>query len=146
PVSPPEDEPSSNPISVPAEDENSVLPISAFKPNNLVFLVDVSTSMKKDGKLDLLKIAMVELLDVLRPVDRFSLISYSSETNVLMETESNLDRDACIAAILALEPGGGTQGAKAINKAGSVAMSHFVESGNNQIILATDGAFSQGVE
>ena len=146
PVSPPEVEPSSSPISVPVEAENSVLPISAFKPNNLVFLVDVSTSMKKDGKLDLLKIAMVELLDVLRPVDRFSLISYSSETNVIIETESNLDRDACIAAILALEPGGGTQGAKAINKAGSVAMSHFVENGNNQIILATDGAFSQGVD
>lgn len=129
-----------------AEGENSLLPLSNFKENNLVFLVDVSTSMKKNGKLDLLKIAMVELLDVLRPVDRFSLISYSSETNVIIETESNLDRDACIAAILALEPGGSTEGAKAIDKAGRMALNHFVENGNNQIILATDGAFNEGVD
>lgn len=146
PAIPPVEEETISEIPVPVEPENSVLPLSAFKPNNLVFLVDVSTSMKKDGKLDLLKIAMVELLDVLRPVDRFSLISYSSETNVIIETESNLDREACIEAILALEPGGGTAGAKAINKAGSVAMSHFVNGGNNQIILATDGAFNQGVD
>jgi len=129
-----------------AEDENPILPLSNFKENNLVFLVDVSTSMKKNGKLDLLKIAMVELLDVLRPFDRFSLISYSSQTNVIIETESNLNREACISAILALEPGGSTEGAKAIDKAGRVALSHFVENGNNQIILATDGAFNEGVD
>ncbi|NEN24533.1 VWA domain-containing protein [Cryomorpha ignava] len=146
PLSTPTVEQTPRDIPIPVEPENSVLPLSGFKQNNLVFLVDVSTSMKKDGKLDLLKIAMVELLDVLRPVDRFSLISYSNETNVIIETESNLDRDACIAAILALEPGGGTAGAKAINKAGSVAMSHFVDNGNNQIILATDGAFNEGVD
>ncbi len=128
------------------EDEDAVLPMNKFKQNNLVFLVDVSASMKSNGKLDLLKIAMIELLDVLRPEDRFSLISYSSKTDVLLETESNLDRDACIAAILALEPGGSTAGAKAIDKAGRVALSHFVENGNNQIILATDGAFNVGVD
>lgn len=125
-------------------DENAVLPLSAFKENNLVFLVDVSSSMKQHGRLDLLKIAMVQLLDVLRPVDRFSLISYSDETKTLIETERNLDRQACIDAILALEAGGGTAGAKAINRAGSVAIRHFVEAGNNQIILATDGAFNDG--
>lgn len=146
PIDPPVVEHTTRNIPTAVEPEYSVLPLSAFKENNLVFLVDVSTSMKKDGKLDLLKIAMVELLDVLRPVDRFSLISYSSETNVIIETGSNLDRDACIAAILALEAGGGTEGAKAINKAGQVAQSHFIENGNNQIILATDGAFNQAID
>lgn len=128
------------------EPENAVLPLSKFKENNLVFLVDVSASMKQRGKLDLLKIAMGQLLDVLRPADRFALISYSSETKTIIETQGKLDRQACIEAILALEAGGSTAGAKAIKKAGSVALSHFVESGNNQIILATDGAFNEGVD
>lgn len=129
-----------------AEDENVVLPLSNFKENNLVFLVDVSASMNRFGKLDLLKIAMVQLLDVLRPVDRFSLISYSGETNLIIETENQLDRQACIDAILALEARGSTAGAKAIDKAGEVALAHFVQTGNNQIILATDGAFDEGVD
>ncbi len=128
------------------EDENAVLPLSRFKQNNLVFLVDVSSSMKKNGKMELLKIAMVELLDALRDVDRFSLISYASDTRIIIETEGNLDRAACIAAILALEAGGSTEGAKAIDKAGQVAERHFAEGGNNQIILATDGAFNEGVD
>lgn len=127
-------------------DEDAVLPLRDFKENNLVFLVDVSASMNRFGKLDLLKIAMVQLLDVLRPVDRFSLISYSSETNLIIETENQLDREACISAILALEARGSTAGAKAIDRAGEVALTHFVQTGNNQIILATDGAFDEGVE
>ncbi len=128
------------------EPENAVMPLTDFKQNNLVFLVDVSASMNRFGKLDLLKIAMVQLLDVLRSVDRFSLISYSSETNVIIETETRLDREACIKAILALEARGSTAGAKAIDRAGEVALLHFVETGNNQIILATDGAFDEGVD
>ena len=125
---------------------SGVMPLRNFKENNLVFLVDVSASMKQRGKLDLLKIAMVQLLDVLRDVDRFALISYSGQTQTLIETQYNLDRQACIEAILNLEAGGSTAGAKAINKAGSLAVKNFVEGGNNQIILATDGAFSEGVD
>lgn len=130
----------------PSEPENAVMPLRDFKQNNLVFLIDVSASMNRYGKLDLLKIAMVQLLDVLRPVDRFSLISYSSETNLIIETETQLDREDCINAILSLEARGSTAGAKAIDKAGEVATAHFVETGNNQIILATDGAFDEGVD
>ena len=96
--------------------------------------------------MDLLKIAMVELLDILRPYDKFSLITYAGGTDVIMEATQNLDKDACIEAILSLEPKGSTEGAKAINKAGQIALKHFVENGNNQIILATDGAFTRGVD
>jgi len=120
--------------------------LNEYKPNNLVFLVDVSTSMKQDGKLDLLKSSMIDLLDLLRPVDRFALISYSSDTHVIIETSSNLDKAACIEAIRSLEAGGNTAGAKAVKKAREVALKQFIEDGNNEVFLATDGAFNEGVE
>ncbi len=128
------------------EKENAHLPPSLYRQNNLVFLVDVSTSMKKNGKLDLLKVAMIDLLAVLRPNDRFALISYSSETNTIIQTEENLDREACKAAIQALTAGGSTEGARAIDVAGKMAVNHFVEDGNNQVFLATDGAFNEATD
>jgi len=126
------------------EEEDLVLPLSKFKPNNLVFLVDVSTSMKHNGKLDLLKVAMINLVDVLRDVDRFTLISYATDAGVILKTESNLDKEACKSAIKGLTAGGKTEGTKAINRAGQAAMDFYLEDGNNQIILATDGAFNEG--
>ncbi len=132
------------PENVSAAEEDIVLPLSKFKPNNLVFLVDVSTSMKHNGKLDLLKVAMINLVDVLRDVDRFTLISYATDAGVILKTESNLDKEACKSAIKGLTAGGKTEGTKAINGAGQAAMDFFIEGGNNQIILATDGAFNEG--
>ncbi len=107
-------------------------------------MVDVSTSMKHNGKLDLLKVAMINLVDVLRDVDRFTLISYATDAGVILKTESNLDKEACKSAIKGLTAGGKTEGTKAINRAGQAAMDFFIEGGNNQIILATDGAFNEG--
>jgi hypothetical protein len=130
----------------PDQEENSVLPLSKFKPNNLVFLVDVSTSMKHNGKLDLLKVAMINLVDVLRDVDNFTLISYATDAGVILKTEANLDKEACKAAIKGLTAGGKTEGAKALNRAGQAALDSFIEDGNNQIILATDGAFNEGAK
>jgi Ca-activated chloride channel family protein len=74
------------------------------------------------------------------------LISYSSDTHVIIETSSNLDKAACIEAIRSLEAGGNTAGAKAVKKAREVALKQFIEDGNNEVFLATDGAFNEGVE
>lgn len=126
------------------EGDNEIMPLAKFKQNNVVFLVDVSTSMKHQSRMDLLKIAMTDLLDALRDADRFTMISYASETNTLIEATEALDRAQCAAAIAALHPRGSTEGAKAIDKAGKAARKHFLPEGNNQIILATDGAFNEG--
>jgi len=138
-----EQDPKSDALTDSAE-EYQILPLSKFKPNNLVFLVDVSTSMKHNGKLDLLKVAMINLVEVLREVDKFTLISYASEAGVLLSTDANLNKQDCIDAISQLTAGGKTEGAKAINRAGQAARSYFINGGNNQIILATDGAFNEG--
>lgn len=131
-------------INSPAQGGNEPMPLSKFKQSNVVFLVDVSASMKHQSRMDLLKIAMTDLLDVLRDVDRFTLISYASETSTLIEATEVLDRKQCSDAIAALHPRGSTEGAKAIDMAGRTARKYFLPEGNNQIILATDGAFNEG--
>lgn len=131
-------------IEKPVTGDNPLMPLELYKQNNVVFLVDVSTSMKQQGRLDLLKIAMTDLLQAMRDSDRFTLISYASGTEVLIDAGANLDRAQCAQAIMALEAAGNTQGAKAIEKAGKSARQHLLPEGNNQIILATDGAFNEG--
>jgi Ca-activated chloride channel family protein len=76
----------------------------------------------------------------------FTLISYSTETRLIVETTENLNKESCARAIAALEAGGNTAGAKAIDAAGKKALSFYLENGNNQIILATDGSFNEGHE
>jgi Ca-activated chloride channel family protein len=84
-------------------EENPEFSLREFKQSNLVFLVDVSGSMKQRGRMDLLKIAMTDLLEILRDVDRFTLMSYASEAGVIIENQQNLDREACRKAIAELE-------------------------------------------
>ena len=51
--------------------------VNEFKPSNIVFLVDVSSSMAYTGKLDLLKVAMIKLAGMLRDVDQITMVSYA---------------------------------------------------------------------
>lgn len=131
-------------IEVPIEPEypDEALSRKEYAPNNVVFLIDISVSMKQQGRLDLLKASMIELLSMLRDIDRFSLVTYASNTNVVLEGIPGNERQKAIDAIQALEAGGYTAGAKGIKKAYQVASKHFIENGNNQVIISTDGAFN----
>ncbi|MFM1933100.1 MAG: hypothetical protein RL226_2403, partial [Bacteroidota bacterium] len=64
---------------------------TAVPPNNLVFLVDVSESMAKQGKLDILKNAMYSLSSALRENDRVSVLSYATTTEVVVEHANGND-------------------------------------------------------
>lgn len=119
------------------------LPRDQFRPNNVVFLVDVSTSMKQQGRLDLLKASMIELVYQLRDIDRVAIVAYSSNAGIVMDSRSAADKEAIIEAIKGLKAGGSTEGGKGIRKAYLVAQREFIQNGNNQVIIATDGSFDQ---
>ena len=112
-----------------------------FAPNNVVFLIDVSYSMKRDGRLDLLKASMVELLDLLRDVDRVSIVTYASESHVILPSTSAAHKEEIATAIRELKAGGNTAGNKGISKAFEIAQQNFIPGGNNEIFIATDGRF-----
>ena len=118
------------------------LPVDLYAPNNVVFLIDVSVSMKQEGRLDLLKASMIELLNGLRPIDKLAIVTYASSTTVVMESEYVTDKAKIMQIIQDLKAGGSTAGAKGIKKAYQVARENKIDDGNNQVIIATDGAFN----
>lgn len=126
------------------EEVNSNLLDNTYKPNNIVFLLDVSTSMQHDGKIELLKAAMKELLIPLREIDYLAIVSYAGESSVILPSTPASQKSLIAARIDELNADGSTNAVKGINRALQVASANFIEGGNNQIILATDGAFDIG--
>jgi len=131
------------PIGAVSPDDEGELPLSLYKPNNIVFLIDVSQSMNQSGKLDLLKASMYRLIEALRPGDKVSIMTYAAETTVLLEGVSGDDdnKAAMMKVIQGLSAGGMTAGAKGFRSAYLKLRANWLAEGNNQVIVVTDGAF-----
>lgn len=123
-------------------DESELLPESEFKPNNVVFLIDISTSMTHLNKLELLKLAIIRLSKQLRPIDKMSIVSYQSQAEVIMEPIVANQAEQIADLLLPIEAKGRTAGGKGISLAYEVLNSAYIEGGNNEILLATDGVFN----
>ncbi|MDE5755611.1 MAG: von Willebrand factor type A domain-containing protein, partial [Clostridia bacterium] len=114
--------------------------------NNIVLLLDVSGSMSGATKIDLMKKAMIQMVQNLNSDDTISIVTYSDKTRVVIdgmtmsENASEIERK-----INDLRADGGTNGSGGIQKAYEIAKSHFIEDGNNRVILATDGDFNIGI-
>jgi Ca-activated chloride channel homolog len=121
-------------------------PLTVYKPNNLVFVLDISASMRVEGRLDLLKAAMIELVLMLREVDKLTIITYSNKAEVLLDTEFVKDKDVIIRLIQGLTAGGITDGGKGMKMGYDMAFKAFIPGGNNQVIMTTDGAFNTGAD
>ena len=125
----------------PFVEENPTFPLDAFSPNNIVFLIDVSSSMNKRNRIGLVKIAMVELLNMLRSIDKLAILTYATETEVIMPPSTADNKSQITKMINSLVAEGFTNGGKGIREAIQVAQANFIEEGNNQIIVITDGDF-----
>tara|TARA_B110000211_G_C14068373_1_gene548755 strand:+ start:240 stop:1628 length:1389 start_codon:yes stop_codon:yes gene_type:complete len=115
-----------------------------YKSNNIVFLLDVSTSMNKEGKLDLLKASLIEMVNGLRSEDRITLISYSTFSKVILDGTSGSEKELLIQKIQAIRAQGVTAGGDGMKLAYKQAKRNYIEGGNNQVIMATDGKFNRG--
>ncbi len=120
---------------------STILPEDQYTRNSIVFLVDVSQSMANKGKMDLLKASMLSLVEVLRPTDQVAFLTYASDAAVVLDMTSGDRKEALEKAIQELEAGGMTAGLIGFKGAFKMAKEHFIEGGNNQLIVATDGAF-----
>ena len=122
------------------------LNLDSLPPSNLVFLVDISGSMDMPNRLPLLKSAFRMLATSLREKDTVSIVVYGGAVGVLLFPTAGNEKEKIIKAIDEMEPGGSTPGESGIKLAYDVAKKHFIEKGNNRIILATDGDFNVGVQ
>lgn len=112
---------------------------------NLVFLVDVSGSMKAPNKLPLLQQSLKLLVNQLGPRDRVAIVVYAGASGLVLPSTACNDTATITAALDRLQAGGSTNGGAGIQLAYSVAAQNFQQEGINRVILCTDGDFNVGV-
>ena len=118
--------------------------IRHLPPSNLVFLLDVSGSMNSPDKLPLLKSAFALLVDQLRPQDRVAIVVYAGAAGLVLPSITGNRQDRILAALEQLRAGGSTAGGEGLQLAYETAREHYIDGGNNRIVLATDGDFNVG--
>jgi Ca-activated chloride channel family protein len=119
--------------------------LDSLPPSHLVFLIDVSGSMDIPNRLPLLKAGFRALVNNLRKKDSVSIVVYGGVVGVMLDVTSGAEKQKIFNVIDSLEPGGSTPGESGVKLAYSVARNHFIEGGNNRVILATDGDFNVGI-
>jgi Ca-activated chloride channel family protein len=121
------------------------IPESQLPASNYVFLIDVSGSMSSDDKLGLLKQGFNLLVDELTDRDQIAIVTYAGQAGLLLESTSGDQKGKIKEAINSLGAGGSTAGADGIITAYNIALDHYIEDGNNRIIIGTDGDFNVGI-
>lgn len=114
-------------------------------PSNIVFLIDTSGSMEEENKLPLLRSSLKILLDQLRPIDKVAIVVYAGSAGVVLSPTSVAEKGKIIKALDQLRAGGSTAGGAGIELAYKLAQENFIKTGNNRVVLATDGDFNVGV-
>ncbi|MFV1998334.1 MAG: von Willebrand factor type A domain-containing protein [Acidiferrobacterales bacterium] len=117
---------------------------SELPPANLVFLVDVSGSMRSANKLGLLKSSLKLLSKNMDQRDRVTLVVYAGASGVVLDPTPGNQSGKIIAALDSLTAGGRTNGAAGIRLAYAMARQAYIKGGINRVILATDGDFNVG--
>lgn len=121
------------------------IPFEERPASNLVFLLDVSGSMKPDNKLPLLKSCFKMLVDYLTENDTISIVVYASGTRMVLPPTTGDQKAVIMEALDHLRAGGSTNGAGGIQLAYQTATENFIPGGINRVILATDGDFNVGI-
>ena len=113
---------------------------------NIVILLDVSGSMSSNAKKTQAMVATI--ISKLNPGDKLSLVTYSSNDEVVFRGKwisSEEDKIKALETFLGLEIYGGTYGSAGIETAYEIGKEEYIEDGNNQVILITDGDLNFGI-
>ena len=113
---------------------------------NIVILLDVSGSMS--GNAEQTQAIIATVLCKLGNGDKVSLVTYSTQDHVELEAftiNGQEDRDRFLEKLLSIEISGCTYGSSGITTAYRIGKKNYIEGGNNQIILITDGDLNFGI-
>lgn len=116
--------------------------IQNFQPINVLFVVDISTSMGIGNRMELMKFSLLELSSILRKEDKIGIVSYANNAQILLSPTQGSSKSEIQDAIKKLKSGGMTAGGDGI-KLGCKTMSTSLIEGKNIIYIITDGAFNK---
>ena len=113
-------------------------------PLVLTFVLDVSGSMERGGRLELVKHALRLLAAELDARDTVSLIAFANEARLVLPAQTAASRAAFETAIEELAPSGGTNAEAGLLMGYEQALAAFAEGAVNRVVLLSDGVANIG--
>ena len=124
--------------------QGRVIPDEHRKDATLTFVIDVSGSMEKENRLELVKKALTLLVDQLRPTDKVGIVVYGSRGRLVLPHTGIEQRREILAAINALRPGGSTNAEEGLRIGYDLAWRNASVNHINRVILCSDGVANVG--
>ena len=121
-----------------------IVPDRDRKDAKLTFVIDVSGSMNRENRLELVKKTLTLLVDQLRPTDEIGIVIYGSTAGVVLPHTRNVNREHILAAIHSLSPGGATNAEEGLRLGYQLALQNFGSDYINRVILCSDGVANVG--
>ncbi len=112
-------------------------------PFTLTLVIDTSGSMGERSKMELVKESLVLLVGELREGDTVSIVKYSDEATVLIESSS--DKKKILGVLETLHPENSTNAEAGLRKGYDLAVKHFREKTTNRVLLCSDGVANVGM-
>jgi Ca-activated chloride channel family protein len=114
------------------------------RPMNLTFVIDVSGSMARGDRFELVRGSIVTLVRQLNRYDRVGIVAYGSNAYVVLDPVSADRQKTIFDAVRRLNPGGSTYAEAGIRLGYEMANRQFVNGHNNVVILCSDGVANVG--
>ena len=114
------------------------------KPSALTFVIDVSGSMRREDRLELVKDALELLVERLDEEDSVGIVVYGSNARTVLEPTSGDQKRKIMKAINALQPEGSTNAEDGLRRGFKLAMQAYEPGINNRVILCSDGVANVG--
>ena len=110
----------------------------------LTFVIDTSGSMNTPDRLDLIRKALVMLVDHLAPQDTVTVVAFASEARLVLDQTPASQKDAIRAAITGLQTYGSTHLEGGLRLGYEVAARNFRSGAINRVLLLSDGVANLG--
>jgi Ca-activated chloride channel family protein len=110
----------------------------------LTFVIDVSGSMNRQDRLELVKQSLKLLVDELRPTDRIGIAVYGTRGRKVLAHTPVSEKDTILDAIDSLQPGGSTYAEEGLRVGYQMAAEAYDPDAINRVILCSDGVANVG--
>lgn len=110
----------------------------------LVFAIDVSGSMAREDRLELVKRSLRLLVEELRPSDEVGIVIYGDRASVLLHPTNGGEKRAILSAIDRLRPGGSTFVEDGVRLAYEMASTRVRFGRITRVLLLSDGVGNVG--
>ena len=112
---------------------------------SLTFVIDVSGSMAREDRLELVKKSLRLLVDQLKPDDTVAVVVFGSDARTVLEPTRGDRRSRVLEAIDTLEPEGSTNAEAGLRLGYEVASDISSKVASTGSILASDGVANVGL-